>query len=107
MVPHCQGFGRNGHHHHRQTPRWVLPLANKYSTHTVRESKWKTAKGDVLKELSAACKIRARVRRVSRPGIATTRLWNGEYNDVFVNMMKELLRTMDPSGNSGGMGPTR
>ena len=29
---------------------------SKYSTHTVRESKWKNGKGDVLKELSAACK---------------------------------------------------
>ena len=29
---------------------------SKYSTHTVRESKWKNGKGDVLKELSQACK---------------------------------------------------
>src|SRR4051812_19605994 len=29
---------------------------SKYSTHTVRESAWKNGKGDVLKELSAACK---------------------------------------------------
>jgi alpha-L-fucosidase len=29
---------------------------SKYSTHTVRESVWKHGKGDVLKELSAACK---------------------------------------------------
>ena len=29
---------------------------SKFSTHTVRESAWKNGKGDVLKELSAACK---------------------------------------------------
>jgi len=29
---------------------------SKYSTHTVRESAWKDGKGDVLKELAAACK---------------------------------------------------
>ena len=29
---------------------------SKYSKHTVRESDWKNGKGDVLKELSAACK---------------------------------------------------
>jgi len=29
---------------------------SKYSTHTVRESHWKNGKGDVLKELSTACK---------------------------------------------------
>src|ERR1700682_3777904 len=28
---------------------------SKYSTHTVRESKWKNGQGDVLKELSQAC----------------------------------------------------
>ncbi|MBC7849489.1 MAG: alpha-L-fucosidase, partial [Chitinophagaceae bacterium] len=29
---------------------------SKFSKHTVRESKWRNGKGDVLKELSAACK---------------------------------------------------
>ena len=29
---------------------------SKFSTHTVRESKWREGKGDVLKELSQACK---------------------------------------------------
>ncbi len=66
---------------------------SKYSTHTVRESKWKNGKGDVLKELSEACKKTGLKFGVyispwdrNHPDYGTEK-----YNDVFVNMMKELF----------------
>jgi alpha-L-fucosidase len=71
---------------------------SKYSTHTVRESKWKNGKGDVLKELSASCKkyglkfgvyISPWDRNHPKYGTA-------EYNDVFVKMMKEIFYNYGP-----------
>ena len=66
---------------------------SKYSTHTVRESKWKNGKGDVMKELSQACKQYGLKFGVyispwdrNHPKYGTD-----EYNDVFVNMMKEIF----------------
>jgi alpha-L-fucosidase len=71
---------------------------SKYSTHTVRESKWKNGKGDVLKELSQACKEYGLKFGVyispwdrNHPKYGTP-----EYNDVFVNMMKELFTNYGP-----------
>lgn len=71
---------------------------SKYSTHTVRESKWKNGKGDVLKELSAACKeyglkfgIYISPWDRNHPKYGTP-----EYNDVFVNMMKEIFTNYGP-----------
>ena len=71
---------------------------SKYSSHTVRESSWRNGKGDVLKELSAACKeyglkfgvyISPWDRNHPQYGTAA-------YNDVFVNMMKELFSNYGP-----------
>lgn len=66
---------------------------SKFSTHTVRESKWKNGKGDVLKELSAACKKYGLKFGVylspwdrNHPAYGTPK-----YNDVFVNMLKEIF----------------
>ncbi|MDQ2720867.1 MAG: alpha-L-fucosidase [Bacteroidota bacterium] len=66
---------------------------SKYSTHTVRESNWKNGKGDVLKELSAACKKYGLKLGVylspwdrNHPAYGTPK-----YNDVFVNMLKEIF----------------
>ncbi len=66
---------------------------SKYSTHTVRESKWKNGKGDVLKELSQACRESGLKFGVyispwdrNHPKYGTP-----QYNDVFVNMMKEIF----------------
>jgi alpha-L-fucosidase len=71
---------------------------SKYSTHTVRESKWKNGKGDVLKELSAACKEYGLKFGVyispwdrNHPKYGTP-----GYNDVFVNMMKEIFSNYGP-----------
>jgi len=69
-----------------------------YSTHTVRESKWKNGKGDVLKELSQACKEYGLKFGVyispwdrNHPKYGTS-----AYNDVFVNMMKEIFTNYGP-----------
>ncbi|MEP7266298.1 MAG: alpha-L-fucosidase [Saprospiraceae bacterium] len=69
-----------------------------FSKHTVRESKWRDGKGDVLKELSAACKSHGLKFGVyispwdrNHPAYGTA-----EYNTVFVNMMKELFTNYGP-----------
>jgi alpha-L-fucosidase len=71
---------------------------SKFSTHTVRESKWKNGKGDVLRELSQACKEYGLKFGVyispwdrNHPKYGTP-----EYNDVFVNMMKEIFTNYGP-----------
>lgn len=71
---------------------------SKFSKHTVRESKWKDGKGDVLKELSAACKKYGLKFGVyispwdrNHPDYGTEK-----YNEVFVNMMKELFTNYGP-----------
>jgi len=71
---------------------------SKFSTHTVRESKWKNGKGDVLKELSQACREQGLKFGVyispwdrNHPKYGTS-----EYNDVFVNMMKEIFTNYGP-----------
>ena len=71
---------------------------SQYSSHTVRESSWKNGKGDVLKELSAACRDYGLKFGVylspwdrNHPKYGTD-----EYNDVFVNMMTEIFRNYGP-----------
>ena len=71
---------------------------SKYSTHTVAQSKWKNGKGDVLKELSTACKeynlklgIYLSPWDRNHPKYGTD-----EYNTVFVNMMKEVVSRYGP-----------
>ena len=71
---------------------------SKYSTHTVRESKWKNGKGDVLKELSASCKKYGLKFGVylspwdrNHPAYGTP-----QYNNVFVNMLKEIFTNYGP-----------
>ncbi len=71
---------------------------SKFSNHTVRESKWKDGKGDVLKELSDACKKYGLKFGVyispwdrNHPDYGTER-----YNDVFVNMMQEIFTNYGP-----------
>jgi alpha-L-fucosidase len=71
---------------------------SKYSKHTVRESKWKEGKGDVLKELSQACrefglKFGVYISPWDRnhPDYGTEK-----YNDVFVGMMREIFQNYGP-----------
>lgn len=65
---------------------------SEYSKHTVRESAWKNGKGDVLAELSAACKEYGLLFGVylspwdrNHPAYGTP-----EYNQVFANQLKEV-----------------
>jgi alpha-L-fucosidase len=71
---------------------------SKYSTHTVRESAWKDGKGDILAELSAACKeyglkfgvyLSPWDRNHPEYGTAT-------YNQVFANTLNEVLSNYGP-----------
>ena len=71
---------------------------SKFSKHTVRESKWKNGQGDVLKELSQACrefglKFGVYISPWDRnhPDYGTEK-----YNDVFVGMMKEIFQNYGP-----------
>lgn len=71
---------------------------SKFSTHTVKESKWRNGKGDVLKELSEACKQNGLKFGVyispwdrNHPQYGTA-----AYNDVFVGMLKELFQRYGP-----------
>lgn len=66
---------------------------SKYSKHTVRESPWRNGRGDVLKDLSASCKKYGLKFGVylspwdrNHPDYGTDK-----YNDVYVNMMTEVL----------------
>lgn len=66
---------------------------SKYSTHTVRESSWKEGKGDLLKELSKACREYGLKFGVylspwdrNHPAYGTP-----EYNQIFANTLQEVL----------------
>ncbi|WP_029903929.1 alpha-L-fucosidase [Prevotella sp. 10(H)] len=66
---------------------------SKFSTHTVRESLWKGGKGDLLKELSDACKEYGLKFGVylspwdqNHPAYGTP-----EYNQIFANTLNEVL----------------
>jgi len=71
---------------------------SKFSKHTVRESKWKDGKGDVLKELSQACKEAGLKFGVYLSPWDRNHSDYGteKYNDVFVGMMKEIIQNYGP-----------
>jgi alpha-L-fucosidase len=69
-----------------------------YSNHTVAQSSWRNGKGDVLKELSAACREYGLSMGVylspwdrNHPAYGTA-----SYNEVFMNMMEEVVRNYGP-----------
>lgn len=71
---------------------------SKYSKHTVRESKWMNGKGDVLRNLSNACKKYGLKFGVylspwdrNHPDYGTEK-----YNQIFVNMLTEVLTNYGP-----------
>jgi alpha-L-fucosidase len=71
---------------------------SKYSKHTVRQSKWKDGKGDVLKELSLACEefglkfgIYISPWDRNHPKYGTP-----AYNTVYVRTMREAVRRYGP-----------
>ncbi len=71
---------------------------SQYSTHTVKESNWRNGKGDVLKELQTACKEYGLKMGVylspwdrNHPKYGTD-----EYNQVYINMMKEVVSRYGP-----------
>ncbi|MES2005923.1 MAG: alpha-L-fucosidase [Bacteroidota bacterium] len=66
---------------------------SKFSTHTVRESKWMDGKGDVVKALSEACKkIGIEMGIYISPWDRNHPLYGTPaYNDVYIATMKELL----------------
>ncbi|MBX7135498.1 MAG: alpha-L-fucosidase [Fimbriimonadaceae bacterium] len=71
---------------------------SQYSTHTVAQSDWKGGKGDVLRELSDACKAEGLKMGVylspwdrNHPSYGSR-----EYNQVFARMLKEVLTQYGP-----------
>ncbi|RYG45166.1 glycoside hydrolase family 29 (alpha-L-fucosidase) [bacterium] len=70
----------------------------KFSTHTVAQSRWRNGQGDVLKELSAACRRHGLKFGVylspwdrNHPAYGTP-----EYNEVFKSMLREVLTEYGP-----------
>jgi len=71
---------------------------SQYSTHTVAQSKWKEGKGDVLQELSDACReYKLKLGIYLSPWDRNhPKYGTDEYNDVFINMMKEVVTRYGP-----------
>ncbi|MDR2038123.1 MAG: alpha-L-fucosidase [Bacteroidales bacterium] len=71
---------------------------SQYSTHTVRESAWKDGKGDILRELSDACKEYGLKFGVYLSPWDRNHPTYGsdEYNTVFANTLTEALSNYGP-----------
>ena len=71
---------------------------SKYSTHTIAQSSYKNGQGDVLKNLREACDAYGLKMGVylspwdrNHPAYGTP-----EYNEVYINMMKEVVKNYGP-----------
>lgn len=71
---------------------------SKYSTHTVRESKWRDGKGDVLRDLADACaKHQLKLGVYLSPWDRNHPAYGTDsYNDVFKDMLEEVLTSYGP-----------
>jgi len=71
---------------------------SRFSSHTVAQSAWKNGKGDVLRELSDACReydLKFGVY-ISPWDRNHPKYGTDEYNDIFVSMMDEIFRNYGP-----------
>ena len=81
---------------------------SKYTEHSVKNSPWKNGKGDVVKEISEACR-----RHGLKFGVYLSP-WDRNHKDYarpeyityYRNQLRELLTNYGPSSKSGSTGPT-
>jgi alpha-L-fucosidase len=71
---------------------------SKYSEHTIAKSKWRNGKGDVLRELSNACREYGLQLGIYLSPWDRNHPQYGKpgYNEVFINMMKEIVHRYGP-----------
>ncbi len=71
---------------------------SKYKEHSVKNSKWKNGKGDVIREFSDACKkYDVNISYYLSPWDRHDKRYGSEdYNEYFINQLKELMTEYGP-----------